>query len=257
MNKLGRSKMNVHKPLDLWFRVTQLDDSFGRTHVEIQELDQDTTLSYAIIALEAYKETRYWHGDLAEQFIGVLGEYVVKVVLEKLGIDHKYYERKREHWKGSEEEEKRTADFKIKPNGPLLEICTTPPSGLKNYKCCTVKESKLNFEWDHAIGVKIESIECDAQIPYEKKWEYIHIDGKKYPEDLFEIIKERQVKPFKAPIGKAIIYGYGTRREIESHKNGWERAERRYPCFDYPCIWKPLEKLRPITELWSELKEGR
>jgi len=243
------------KEHDAYFRITQLRDNLGRTRVEIQALDPEMVALFVRIALEEYEKVGYAHGRFEEQFIGILGEYVVKKALDHLGIPYHYYERTREHWRKGE---KRSPDFKIEPNGPLLEICTTPPS--RRYVCCTVKENKLDFEWDYVIGVKIERIKYEAPVPYKNEWQWVLIDGDGYPNKLFEIIKNpsKQITPSTTPIGEAMIYGYGIRKEIENKTNGWKRAENTNPCPYYPCIWKRLEDLRkdsPIMELWKLIRE--
>jgi hypothetical protein len=249
-------KKKIRELLDIGtFRITDLKDMLGRTHVEIQSLDPEKVALATKIALEDYQNVGYSHGGFEEQFLGLLEELAVKEALDKLGIDYHYYERKRDYWEGK----KREPDLRILPDGQLLEICTTPPRS--NYVCGIVKESKLNFNWDYAIIVKIVWIKYDAIIPVGNEWKYVHIDSDRdiYPRDFFTGKDEpiKQVIPSTTPVGEAIIYGYGVRQEIEKRINGWERADNTYPCLYYPCIWKHLEDFQgasSIAKLWEKLK---
>ena len=112
-------------------------DNYGRIQINIEALDPDQAVIWATIALEEYERANLGHGEISQQFIGLMGELAFKEVLDKYGFEYHYYERKRRNWL----EEKTTADFKLSTSGIGIEICTTPPP-TEFYKEGQVKASK-------------------------------------------------------------------------------------------------------------------
>jgi hypothetical protein len=193
-------------------------DNYGRIPIQIQALDPDQAVSWAIIALEEYQRAKLPHGEISQQFIGLMGELAFKEALDKHGFEYHYYERKREHWL----KERATPDLRICPSRIGIEICTTPPPTWI-YKEGQVKTTKLkdDLDWKYAVFLQLETLVCDQIVTRSGQRKWYKIDATMYrskPSDdkMFVEIKEPSVPPLSASnvLGKVMFYGYATREEI-------------------------------------------
>jgi hypothetical protein len=80
---------------DLKYRVRKPDES-NKILIDIQALDPEPVASQSSIAIEEYERARNpKHGELAQLFVGIIGEYAFKQTLKTYKFKAVHYEIER------------------------------------------------------------------------------------------------------------------------------------------------------------------
>jgi hypothetical protein len=241
----------VQMPIDMSYegvdtRVSKQIQIGLRGHlIQIENTDADMSGVDAEIALSEYDKTDYTHGELIEQFRGVMGERIIMELFKHEKIDNHYVSRELGYWTYNRD---RIKKYDFISNEKTIEIFTVSPKGNNLY--CTIHDS----EWkksDYAVCVKI--LWADCLFPFKHEWHLYRGDQDGEYENVYnKPIPKEEKTPYW--IGDALVCGY---EELEKILK-WTYSTDGSPCYeDIPCYCQRIDRLKPIDSLLDILKSPK